>query len=789
MRYYVIHLPLGISKEFVYSSKTTIVEGSRVLVTFGSKLCFGICGAERTIDAADNIRYKAVEEVLDTHPVLPTELLQLAHWIAMYYHCSEGKALFAMLPARLQPELNITIRWIAETIPEEFSKLHAAFGKNEIMNLSDLRIALPNYSLYRRVEEAEYLGLIEVERKLNHKDKPRTVNFIHRCDLDFDPDSLPLKQREAWEVLRLEEQVFPLANITSIVSYSAIKGLVKKGVITIQPHQLNPESLSFDVFPSPKQIVLNQAQLDAIAEIACGYDKFNVHLLYGITGSGKTEVYIEVIRRYLSLGKSVIFLIPEIALSPQMVERFQSSFGNIMAIQHSQLTDIDRFAQWKKIASGEKKIIIGARSAIFAPVPNLGLIVVDEEHEGTYKQDNNPRYNGRDLAIVRAKLQNVQVVLGSATPALESWNNALSGKYKLLKLESRPLDYKIPTVELVDLRDEYESELISPILLNAIEHRMQRKEQVILFQNRRGYSSFMQCLKCGKLITCNQCEISMSYHRDREEMQCHYCGSTHPSPRKCPACGSYSFSYGAPGTQKLEQILKIVFPEARILRMDSDSARKRDTYKSMYNRMKKRDVDILLGTQMISKGLDFPDVTLVGIVMADISLNVPDFRAAERTFQLLTQVAGRSGRAEKAGEVIIQTYNPEHYAISAACRQDFLAFAQEELGYRRKLYYPPFYRLARILFQSLDLELLKSEMGAFEEIKLKLGQMFYVPELLLLGPSAAPFSKISNYYRFHLIFKGMNSKTIQQALKVFVELYKCPAAISYQIDVDPMSLM
>lgn len=789
MRYYVVHLPLGISKEFVYSSETAIPEGARVLVSLGAKLCLGICGPESKLELGSGIRYKSVEEILDTRAILPPELYRLAIWLADYYHCSAGKALFAMLPSRLQPELDAKIQWVSEAIPDEFAKLKFAFGNSEFATLSDLRKALPGYSLYRRIEEAEEQGLIMVERKLKHKDKTRTINLIHRCEIDFDPDSLPLKQREAWEIILLEERRFPLANISSIVSYSAIKALVKKGIISMHTQRIDPETLSFEACSPPKQIVLNEAQLQAIAQVAEGYDQFNVNMLYGITGSGKTEVYIEVIRRYLACGKSVIFLIPEIALSPQMVERFQGSFGDILAIQHSQLTEKDRFHQWQSIASGKKKIIIGARSAIFAPVPNLGLIIVDEEHEGTYKQDSTPRYHGRDLAIVRAKLQNAQVILGSATPALESWLNAESGKYRLLKLESRPLDYCLPEVKLVDLRDEYDSEMISPTLLEAIDRRIQQKEQVILFQNRRGYSSFMQCLKCGKLITCNQCEISMSYHRDREEMQCHYCGATHPSPRKCPDCGSYSFSYGAPGTQKLEQNLKILFPEARILRMDSDSARKRDTYKSMYNRMKKRDVDILLGTQMISKGLDFPNVTLVGIVMADISLNVPDFRAAERTFQLLTQVAGRSGRGEKAGEVIIQTYNPEHYAIAAASKQDYLRFATEELGYRKQLYYPPYYRLARILFQCPDLGLLNAEMQALADLKYKLGQQFPVPQLLLLGPSPAPFSKISNQFRFHLILKGISARVIQDALSLFVANYKGPTAISYQIDVDPASLM
>jgi len=789
MEYYIIHLPLEIPRELVYCSPVKIREGARVIVNLSSRLWTGICGKKTLPEEGKDISYKAVIEVLDTCPVLSQELMQLGYWMASYYHCSIGRALFAMLPSRLQPELEANVIWLAEEVPEQFLPLKKAIAASDNSNLKALRKELSSYPLYKRIEEAEEQGLIKLKRKLNHKDKPRTVNYIIRLQPPVAEDSLPLKQREAWERIKEEESSFPMSNISSTISYSAVKALVKKGFIKIEPRRFEPESPSFEGFSLLKQIELNNAQLQAIEDINKGFGTFNVNLLYGITGSGKTEVYMELIRRYLAADKTIIFLIPEIALTPQMVDRFQSNFGQILAIQHSQLTEKERLIQWQKIKSGDKRIVIGARSAVFAPLPDLGLIIVDEEHEGTYKQESAPRYQGRDLAIKRAQLQNAQVILGSATPALESWHNALTGKYQLQKIENRPLDYCLPNVQVIDLRDEYDQSLISPLLLEAIDKRLQRKEQVILFQNRRGYSSFMQCLKCGKLITCKNCEISMSYHRDREEMQCHYCGNTIPSPRKCPYCGSYSFAYGAPGTQKIEQNLKILFPEAKILRMDSDSARKRDTYKSMYNRMKNREVDILLGTQMISKGLDFPLVTLVGIVMADISLNLPDFRAAERTFQLLTQVAGRSGRRDKIGEVIIQTYNPEHYSIVSASQQNYILFATEELGYRKKLYYPPYYRLARILFQSPDLELLKKEAPSIHEAADKLHKQFPVPQLFLLGVTPAPFSKISSYYRYHLIFKAQTVTVLQSAIRQFNSTYHCPSNIHKQIDIDPNNLM
>jgi len=748
-------------------------------------MCMGICGKAFTPELGTNIRFKKVEEVLDTSSILPADLLKLGIWMADYYRCSVGKALYAMLPSRLQPEIDAVVKWIADDIPEAWQKLATALSSSDGVKLSELRKAMPGYALYSKVEAAEAAGLVEVAHKLGHKDKPRVVNYLVRLQSEVSEDSLALKQREAWELIKAEQHSFPMANISNLVSYSAIKALVKKGFVRIEIKRFDPLSIKFDEVCPPKQVVLNSDQLNAIHDIESGFGSFNVHLLFGITGSGKTEVYIEIIRKYLMAGKSVVLLIPEIALTPQMMERFQGSFGKVLAIQHSQLTEKDRFEQWNRIKKGEIKIVLGARSAIFAPLPNLGLIVVDEEHEGTYKQDSNPRYQGRDIAIVRAKLLGAQVILGSATPSLESWQNSITGKYKINKLLSRPLDYELPEVKLVDLRNELDAELISPILMEAIDSRLSRQEQVILFQNRRGYSSFMQCLKCGKLVTCGSCEISMSYHRDREEMQCHYCGSTIPSPRKCPDCGSYSFAYGAPGTQKLEQTLKILFPQARILRMDSDSARKRDTYKSMYNRMKKQEVDILLGTQMISKGLDFPEVTLVGVVMADISLNVPDFRAAERTFQLLTQVAGRSGRGAKNGEVIIQTYNPEHYAIAAASKQDFPRFAAEELDYRKKLSYPPYFRLARLLFLSPSIELLKLELAPIQDLV----QGMVNENLLVLGPSPAPFTRISNYFRYHLILKGSSAGVIKNAVCKLTQNLKLPSAIRVQIDIDPASLM
>ena len=790
MFYYEVYLPINLMKNFYYCSPLEIPEGVRVLVSFNRKDMIGICGTRFESAPEKDIRYKQIIEVLDQQPLIDSQLMSLAKWMGEYYYCSTGTACFAMLPAWLIPDIQAEVRWVADDIPEKYKELANAFSEGQAQKVSELRKKLKGKPVLQWVEKATEEGYLELNRKLSPKDKPKTVNYIHIIDKTVDPNSLPSKQKEALQLIYAKsKEEFPLAEISRDVSYSVVHALERKGIISIFPRKIEREFFRFETSGLKKVVTLNEEQERAIQEILQRKGHFQVHLLYGITGSGKTEVYIPIIRSYIQEGKGVIFLIPEIALTPQMVERFQAEFGDILAISHSQLSDCQRLEQWQRIAKGECRLVIGARSAIFSPMPNLGLIIVDEEHEQSYKQENNPRYNGRDVAVMRGKISDAQVILGSATPSLESWYNQKKGKYLLHCLNSRPLDIKLPQVQIVSLCEDYSQQMFSDELISAISFRLERKEQVILFQNRRGFSSYMQCLKCGELIKCPNCDISMYYHRDREEMQCHYCGNTYPSPRKCPQCGSYSFVYGSPGTQKVEQTLRILFPQARILRLDSDSARQQDIYKIMFRRMKDKEVDILLGTQMISKGLDFPEVTLVGIVNADISLNIPDFRAAERTFQLCTQVAGRSGRVDKEGEVIIQTYNPRHYAIIYASKQDFPGFAEEELSHRRHLYYPPYYRLARILFQSADNNLLQEEMDELSQKVKNLLNTFPQGEIFLLGPAPAPFTKMKNLYRWHLIIKGRTTKSIKKAIDAVLNEYKVSSTIHYTIDIDPTTLM
>jgi len=788
MKYYHrIYLSQSFGDGFTYFHPSPIGTGVRVVVSFNRKEQFGICGGLEDDQTKIPKGVKPILEVLDETSLLTPDLFRLATWISAYYHTPMGKVLFAMLPAFLLPELDSSVTWVgsSDDIAEPFNKLYSALKDRQWKQISELKKDLDLVPLYKIIEEAEAMCLIQRKRKLKDRQKPKVQNYVLVLALP-DVDLTP-KQRAAYEYIQSQSEPIPLSRIADEISYSIIKALVKKSCILLEQRIVPEVSDLIPAISDERNIVLNLDQYTAVKEIS--NTKEYRHLLYGITGSGKTEVYIELIKETLNHNQGVIFLIPEIALTPQMVSRFVAAFGNDLAIMHSGLTDRQRYIEWKKVADGKSRIVIGARSAIFVPMPDLGLIIVDEEHEQSYKQDQSPRYHGRDLAVVRAMYSKAKVVLGSATPSLESWYNASLKKYSLSILMNRPADYQLPSVELINMRDEENEDILSLYLRDMILQTLDAKQQVLLFHNRRGFSSFVQCLKCGDLIKCPDCEISMYYHRDREELQCHYCGYSTPLPRYCPKCGSYSFAYGAPGTQKIEQLLRIWFPSAKILRMDSDSAAKKDTYRYMFEKMRNREVDILLGTQMISKGLDFHGITLVGVVSADISLNVPDFRASERTFQLLTQVAGRSGRGKDPGRVIIQTYNPDHYAIKHATRQDYQSFATEELSYRKRLCYPPYYRLSRLLFQATDKELLIIYMGKIQKELTSLLKSFGPDDLIALGPVPAPNVRINKFYRYHCILKAASAEIMSQALTLIMSKLKPPSAIGIFVDVDPISLL
>ena len=795
MKYYQIALPINVAQIYVYKNVEKIESGCRVLVSFNNSFLTGIVW-KKIQEIDEKIKYKDILEIVDSKPKISSELLELALWISKYYHCSLGQSLSAMLPSAFNIQLQRKVRLVNNFNPNIESEVAQKIVNELDGDLFDItklkeRLGVTASEFNTSLEDLENSGIVEIQREFDEKIKPKIANFVILSQVDSLP-SLTVKQTEAYEYMKNISSDFPLAKIADKYSYSVVKALRNKGLLSIEPREVRKQYFTFPKKRAQKKINLTAEQQNAINLMSehIKSDKFHPFLLFGITGSGKTEVYIEVIKRALKKKKTALLLVPEIALTPQMVDRFFNAFGEDIAILHSHLNDRQRWEQWNKIKSGRSKIVIGARSAIFAPLDNLGVIIVDEEHETTYKQENTPRYNGRDLSILRAKMNDAVVILGSATPSLESWNNVNLGRFTLLKLSHRPLSYELPTVDIIDMKTEKDHKLLlSEKLKTKIEEKLQLGEQIILLQNRRGHSSFVQCISCGKLFECPNCDISLKFHSQSQELICHYCGLKIHMPRKCPECGSYMFSFGASGTQQIEKQLNILFPKARILRMDSDSAGKKDSYDSMFKRMREGTVDILLGTQMIAKGLDFENVTLVGVISADIGLNVPDFRAAERTFQLLTQVAGRSGRGKKSGEVIIQTFNPEHYSITTAMKQHFESFAEIELGMRKHLKYPPEFKLARFVFSHKNEKYLKDQITKNIKVISELKNLFKPDQLSILGPIDAPIAKMQNSYRYHLILKADSVKVVSSAVIFLKDNLKLSSTIKQVIDIDPYSLM
>jgi primosomal protein N' (replication factor Y) len=527
-------------------------------------------------------------------------------------------------------------------------------------------------------------------------------------------------------------------------------------------------------------------------------------LLHGITGSGKTLVYIELLREVLARGQTGIVLVPEIALTPQTVSRFRAHFADDVAVLHSRLSDGERYDAWRRLRSGERRIAVGARSALFAPLPNLGVIVVDEEHEGSYKQSDAPRYLARDLAVVRAQAHGAVCVLGSATPSLESWNNARRGKFRLLRLPERVGGAKLPIVRVVDLRVVNQQRgsvkrpsrgagVLSEQLVAAIDERLKREEQVVLLLNRRGYSSFIQCRECGEVEQCLNCSISLTYHRVTGRIVCHHCRFEAVAPSRCPRCGSKDLSYRGLGTEQVERVSAETFPEARIARMDVDTTSGKWAHQRILDRVERREVDILLGTQMIAKGLDFPFVTLVGVVNADVGIHLPDFRASERTFQLLSQVAGRAGRGALGGEVLIQTSLPDHYAIQSAVMHDFEGFAVRELSERERPLYPPHVRLINIIVSSPDqgLAATGAERGAaWMRRWLSHRGQGRKTSVELVGPAPAPIERLHGRWRWHFLMRSGSPAALGACAQALISGYSLPAGdVRLALDRDPVALL
>ena len=796
MNYYEVALPVKPNQLFTYKSEDQITKGCRVLVTLGNSKHTGIIW-RKTKEIDSKIRYKKILEVVESTPQISKQLLDLAEWISKYYQCSLGLSLAAMLPSAFNVQLQQQIRLIeqkvipvSDGIPEMIINDLSRLSWHDIGELKE-RLSITSTQFYYWLDYLEDNEIVEVKRVFDNKIKKKIANFIVLSKVTEIP-KLTTKQSDAYNYIKGLGTEIPLAIIAKNYSYSIVKALRNKGLLHVEPREVRAHRAPKERILKPSKITLTEEQLIAVNEIilAIESEKFAPFLIYGVTGSGKTEVYIEAIRKVRAAGKSALMLVPEISLTPQMEARFYNAFSEDIAILHSHLNERERWQEWKKIKTGESKIVIGARSAIFAPLENIGIFIVDEEHENSYKQDSTPRYNGRDVAVVRAKMSDAVIILGSATPSLETWNNAQNDRFSLITLKNRPLNFQMPTAKIIDMRLEKDTkDMLSAELADKINEKLEKKEQIILLQNRRGHSSFVQCITCGKLFNCPNCDICMKYHSSHNELVCHYCGHKINLPRKCPDCGSYLFNFGSAGTQQLEKMLGQRFPTARILRMDSDTATKKDSYDSMFERMQNGHVDILLGTQMIAKGLDFPNVTLVGVISADIGLSFPDFRAAEKTFQLITQVAGRCGRGEKPGEVYIQTYNPEHYAIVNGMEQNFIKLAEQELDFRKQLNYPPYYRIGRISFTHDKDRYLLEQLNLNREIIAQLKRLIPPNKLFVLGPTPAPLTRLQGKYRYHIVMKAASAPILSKALNFLMENLVLPSSIQVSSDVDPYNLL
>ena len=727
--------------------------GMRVHVPFGkgNRLIQGIVLGLESQSSEEEIEQdlKDIVEVLDFSPVLTQEQLWLAEELRKSVFSYKISILKAMLPGFLNSSYDKILYPLAGLSQEDRERL---FGSEDSLAFSSLDLA----------KQAEMMrltrkGLLGLEYQAIDQKKVKTQSW-YEVDLvqleGVEISARAKKKLELRDYLLSHPESASLASLLESYSREQVNFFVEQGAVTIVQKEVQRSAAYFEGIEASQPLELNPEQRQArdavVSAIGSHQPPF---LLQGITGSGKTEVYLQIIQGALDKGKTAILLVPEISLTPQMTERFIARFGEKVAILHSGLSNGEKYDEWRKVERGDAQVVVGARSAIFAPLKNLGVMIIDEEHEATYKQDSNPRYHAREVAILRAQYNQAALVLGSATPSLESRARAGKGVYQHLRLTQRanPLA-TIPEVQVIDFRDyigQNETSNFTPPLLEAIQDRLAKKEQVVLMLNRRGYSSFVMCRECGTVDTCPNCDISLTLHMDTKTMNCHYCGFSKDIPQNCPNCKSHSIRYYGTGTQKAYDELAELFPQARILRMDVDTTRKKGSHQALLDQFGRGEADILLGTQMIAKGLDFPNVTLVGVLNADTALNLPDFRSSERTFQLLTQVAGRAGRAEKAGQVLIQSYNPQHYAIRFAKDQDYEGFYAYEMGIRRQLGYPPYYFTIGItLSHKKEEEVVKRAYEVMNILRSGLSETSNI-----LGPTPKPIARTHNLYHYQILIK------------------------------------
>lgn len=819
-----VALPVPLDRVFTYATGDhTPQVGVRVLVPFRNEKLSGI--VMRLHDDPPPVDAKPLIMVMDEQSLLSPQLLDLARWISQYYLAPIGEVLRAMLPLMAEVRRQVLFRITDAGREALFAGAQQGSSRRSRLTAQeqDQEYAVLNYlesgeaaraatlrsktgasaDLLRGMLRKRWLARETVAEARPARRTVRVARLAQSLGGEFRLPRLNANQQTILAALAGTALGIPIPQLRELeVPDSTLGTLVRRGLVIIedQPADFIVSALPLREHPA---FTLNAAQQKALARITDAVDEggFRPHLLHGVTGSGKTAVYLAAMQHALQRGKSSILLVPEIGLTPQMAAQLHRTFGQEVALLHSALLPEERAEQWHRIRRREARVVVGTRSAIFAPVEDLGLILVDEEHDGSYKQESTPRYHARDVAVIRAKLAGATIVMGSATPSLESWHNAAEGKYARIELHDRVHQRPMPEVELIDMRREFQEtgaeQLFSRKLIDETQATLERGEQAIVLLNRRGYSFVVLCRACGEKLQCENCSISLTYHKAvlapdepapvGQRLECHYCGYKRPIPKLCLKCGSEHLYFLGAGSQQGEERLQEIFPSARIGRMDRDTVRGRHDMERLLAKLHAGEINLLVGTQMIAKGHDIHGVTLVGVVGADHALGLPDFRAAERTFQLLTQVAGRAGRGELPGKVIVQTYYPEHYAIECAQRHDFHGFAQREMKYRRWMRYPPFAAITNIVLQSEDFAQLTAWASA-------LGRWFASAEfedVRVLGPATAPIARIKRMHRMHLLLKSQSRQSLQRVLRLAryhaEELGIPPRNLT--IDVDAVHLM
>ncbi|HBB96057.1 MAG TPA: primosomal protein N' [Blastocatellia bacterium] len=817
-----VAIPVHLRKLFTYrlpaSMQRSAQVGSRVMVQLGAKATAGyiveLISGLRTGTSLIESEIKDIQELLDVDPPLTPEVLEITRWVADYYAAPWGEVLRAALPAGINATVEQTV-----SITEE--------GQRELSNSTDAA-SVKARALALLADEGEFeinafalrMGSARVPKWLRELESDRLIDRAYRTrktatrakrrlavrletpisqslDENRQPNSrmTPAQQR-ALDVLREHNGVMAIRDLVrgANVSQSAIKTLLKKGLVSEFEEELRRDPLANAKLPEADNLTLTQAQTEALNSIndPLKAKAFTSILLHGITGSGKTEVYIRAMHAAIEMNRGAMMLVPEISLTPILSRRLRVHFGDEIAIFHSSLSKGERFDEWSRLRSGEARVVLGTRSAVFAPVKDLGLIIIDEEQDSSYRQEESPFYHARDTAIVRAQKASAVVVLGSATPSLESFHNAQTGKYRYIQLPDRIANRPLARAEIIDMREVF-ARLKKPIvfsdeLLAVIEQTHARGEQTIILLNRRGYSSFILCRSCGESIECPNCDVTLTYHRSDRTLVCHYCNHRQHAPSECPNCASKYIYFVGEGTEQIEEILRKKFPNVRMGRIDRDTKTRRHEFEKTLLDFGKGEIDLLVGTQMLAKGHDFPNVTLVGVISVDAGLALPDFRAAERTFQLITQVAGRAGRGDLPGRVLIQTYHPHHYALRHATAQDYRGFYEEEIRHRRNHGYPPFVVLALLLVRHKDPARART---TAQQLRNALNEANLDHSCRILGPAPAPFARLRGEHRIQILVKSRSRKqmraVIDEALKSFEDAGGDSRSVN--LEIDPVSMM